>query len=504
MDYVVQKGDSLSGISKKFLGNANQYEKIINANNLKSDIIHPGQKLIIPNTSVKTQTYSVQKGDSLSSIAKKFNMPLNELIKNNNINNPNVIFIGQRLKINSKNPTQNYIPKLRSSEQIYELEKNYNSQSDIDIINGFHRRNNTNEYYIIDDKKNDQVGVYKNGILIKSFKAIHGKNRDLDDMTVTKTDSNGNIINMGGNMSTPAGYYITTRTSDYHNAPAFMRRSPYMIEQNYTNGIPSSIHARTIREGANTNGCTGMGCSDLQSLDNLLKGQKQTKTYILPVEKGNKFYIRNNQIHFQSNDIQQTPSYHPITSIPIEEIQYNKNNFDEHRIQVINDYIKSIIDNKKALQEELKINDDTYDKLAKASLGILGVESNYGEQHTPLGNFVRAVRKYIDRSNSSPDIYSKYHTYGGDKDYNSIGLTQIRYKYLSDYAKNLFTKYNITKDDLVNDPQKAAIATLIRLADEYKRQGQNLDKAIKSWNTKSTYLDMVKNKASNFTFYKKV
>jgi hypothetical protein len=31
-----------------------------------------------------------------------------------------------------------------------------------------------------------------------------------------------------------------------------------MVRKGNPNGIPSSIHARTIREGANTNGCTGM------------------------------------------------------------------------------------------------------------------------------------------------------------------------------------------------------------------------------------------------------
>lgn len=49
--YTVQPGDTLSGIAKKFLGNANAYMEIFNANRdqLKDpDKISPGQVLKIP------------------------------------------------------------------------------------------------------------------------------------------------------------------------------------------------------------------------------------------------------------------------------------------------------------------------------------------------------------------------------------------------------------------------------------------------------------------------
>jgi nucleoid-associated protein YgaU len=49
--YVVQKGDSLSKIAKKEYGNANDWRKIFEANRdiIKNpDLIHPGQVLKIP------------------------------------------------------------------------------------------------------------------------------------------------------------------------------------------------------------------------------------------------------------------------------------------------------------------------------------------------------------------------------------------------------------------------------------------------------------------------
>jgi len=49
--YVIQKGDTLSGIAKQFLGNAGDYPKIFEANRevIKDpDLIYPGQKIRIP------------------------------------------------------------------------------------------------------------------------------------------------------------------------------------------------------------------------------------------------------------------------------------------------------------------------------------------------------------------------------------------------------------------------------------------------------------------------
>ena len=44
--------------------------------------------------------YVVQKGDSLSIIAKKFGVPYQQIAKDNNILNPSLIKVGQKLIIN--------------------------------------------------------------------------------------------------------------------------------------------------------------------------------------------------------------------------------------------------------------------------------------------------------------------------------------------------------------------------------------------------------------------
>jgi nucleoid-associated protein YgaU len=49
--YVIEKGDTLSAIAKRFLGNAMDYPKIFEANReviQDPDLIYPGQKIRIP------------------------------------------------------------------------------------------------------------------------------------------------------------------------------------------------------------------------------------------------------------------------------------------------------------------------------------------------------------------------------------------------------------------------------------------------------------------------
>lgn len=47
----------------------------------------------------ETETYVVQTGDSLSSIADRFRVPIDDLVALNNLPNPDFVFVGQRLEI---------------------------------------------------------------------------------------------------------------------------------------------------------------------------------------------------------------------------------------------------------------------------------------------------------------------------------------------------------------------------------------------------------------------
>lgn len=106
-NYTVVAGDNLWDIAKKFYGNASRWPEIYAANKDKikdPNLIYPGQVLVIPSLPSGYSTWVVQSGDSLSSIARKFygNESKWKTIydaNRNSISNSNLIYPGQVLKI---------------------------------------------------------------------------------------------------------------------------------------------------------------------------------------------------------------------------------------------------------------------------------------------------------------------------------------------------------------------------------------------------------------------
>jgi len=99
--HVVKRGETLSGIASKY---GVSVDNIRNWNNLSSDKITIGQKLIInptEQTSSKTETqqiHVVKSGETLSGIANKYNTTVDAIKKANNLKS-NKIYVGQKLKI---------------------------------------------------------------------------------------------------------------------------------------------------------------------------------------------------------------------------------------------------------------------------------------------------------------------------------------------------------------------------------------------------------------------
>lgn len=58
--YTVQKGDTLWGIAQRLLGAGERYVQIMSLNNLVSDMIHPGQTLLIPDGDPATVYRTIQ------------------------------------------------------------------------------------------------------------------------------------------------------------------------------------------------------------------------------------------------------------------------------------------------------------------------------------------------------------------------------------------------------------------------------------------------------------
>lgn len=97
--YTVKKGDNLSTIAKKHGATVNN---LVEINNIKNpNLIYPGQKIKINGNIVskKSTIYTVKKGDNLSNISKRYNTTVNRLVELNGIKNPNLIYPGQKIKI---------------------------------------------------------------------------------------------------------------------------------------------------------------------------------------------------------------------------------------------------------------------------------------------------------------------------------------------------------------------------------------------------------------------
>lgn len=98
VSYRVRKGDTLWEIARKF---GIKVRDLKRWNNLHTSLLHPGQRLIIYPRGKGFITYEVQKGDTLTRIARMYDVSVSELMRINGIRNPRRLRPGQRLRIPS-------------------------------------------------------------------------------------------------------------------------------------------------------------------------------------------------------------------------------------------------------------------------------------------------------------------------------------------------------------------------------------------------------------------
>ena len=96
-NYTIQPGDTLFDIAKKF----NTTVAIIRKFNIihNPDLIYVGQQLLIAESPPEAIIYTVRPGDTLSAVARKYGTSLKNLVDFNYLDNPNLIFPGQQLVV---------------------------------------------------------------------------------------------------------------------------------------------------------------------------------------------------------------------------------------------------------------------------------------------------------------------------------------------------------------------------------------------------------------------
>ena len=97
--YIVKSGDTLYSIARAYNTTVDELKRI---NRLSNNVLSIGQTLLIPETEEELQSdyliYTVKKGDTLYSIARAFNVTVDEIITLNRLNSIG-LSIGQQLLI---------------------------------------------------------------------------------------------------------------------------------------------------------------------------------------------------------------------------------------------------------------------------------------------------------------------------------------------------------------------------------------------------------------------
>lgn len=133
--YVVQKGDTLYSIANKLGTTVSELKK---ENNLTSNTLQIGEVLRIPTKEIyeeEENIYIVKKGDSLYSIANKYNTTVEELKRINNLTS-NILSIGQVLKLpsdkaNNVEKEENTISyTVKKGDSLYSIARKYDTTID--------------------------------------------------------------------------------------------------------------------------------------------------------------------------------------------------------------------------------------------------------------------------------------------------------------------------------------------------------------------------------------
>ncbi len=463
-----------------------------------------------------------------------------------------------------------------------------NKKSNAERIIEYKKNHKGDQNFVIVDKKKGLMHIYKpNGQMLgtEGFDVGTGSNEG-DDQTVTKyKDLNddgitnqseiyrANVDWNAGNKKTGAGIYKISNIDKTGYGT-----QPLLNMEGVDGDVSTSFHKGRIRrdDGSRvSNGCIRCTKPGLNALSKYLKNSSEV--YILPDNDENKFVIENGKLNFKGviddgvpmmadginfenpktkkksnvpyykdkrgdwqkgqgiNRSQNNLKYIPIeTSVDKESMMALANTeggdswsggFNEEQyVNVVEPFAESLSANKRAIMKAAKINGDVYNEIAGITFGILGAETNYGDEHDFLSNSMRAARKAFNKKLSSPDYRAKYETFSPMKSgisksgifpwissdeanqnprKQSHGLTQFRFDDADADEREALSKVGIKGPKDLLDPEQAAIATAVVLGVRYNTQlhteedKNNMWETLPAkWNLGAGYSDEVKRKGS--------
>jgi LysM repeat protein len=485
--YVVKKGDTLSKIAKELGVSVND---LASYNNLKDlNKISVGQNLKVPSASpsfssfdlrrdsiladfpkinvVDTNSYTVSKGDTLGSIAKKYNVSVSDLASYNNIQNINRIGEGQNIRIPA-NAKKTFSKNELVSE--YQKEKNKPTPKipvtydDKKLYQGFDESKIDNEQvvmsylrgkepFVIVNKKTNTLRRYdKNGNLIGEMRVGLGYDQG-DKFTINsknkKVDRN----------TTPGGIYIVDEqkpnedyTHLYDNNILLLKNQGGLRQATSIHQVPSNSPQRNQRLADSdltnddfSNGCVNCNREQYEKyLKTVMPGEK---VVIIPEEDGNYFAVKNGELSFTTNRNKEFGQY----NFTPKSKTYRELNYDfKADTDLKRQYVKALKNEKQKLMKDLNLTSDEYDELAKRSYGIFGQESSFGKGSiAPWNDF------------GYENLYSIAFDSPEERNQRTLGLSQVNLSYLPQEFKE---RYGINETSLFY-PYQAAVASMGVLAD---------------------------------------
>ena len=161
--YVVKKGDSLWSIAR---ANGLTVDELKSLNNLSSNVLHVGDTLLISSADSTGDNgndnyYVVKSGDTLWSIARKYNLSVNELKALNNLSS-NALSVGQRLIV-GKESSNDYV--VSAGDTLWAIARKFNvSIDDIKALNNLSSNSlsigMTLKIPLYSNKQNEEANVY--------------------------------------------------------------------------------------------------------------------------------------------------------------------------------------------------------------------------------------------------------------------------------------------------------------------------------------------------------
>lgn len=451
------------------------------------------------------EMYTVSKGDTLWSIAKRLGLSLDDIVSwNRDIPDINKIQIGDKIKVSD--PSLSIEKEDHDLMDIISREAEINKMSDEDIIKSVDHKSN----YAIVDKKNKKLTVYSpSGDILYSTNNI-GVGASGDDYnTYTKTTKDKKLIAGAGNMSTPAGITRVSGIGEYHGQKLFQRARFDPKTGKWDHDISSSMH-HEASAGRGSNGCIRLLGNTGNELYNFIK--KGDFIYTLPEKEGSRFVVREGSLNYIADNpygedsgekrlwddynVHINKDFRPLNiSVKNSDISpdilpkwiYNaydsKNGVNSSnaflgvisaidniakmdKLGNIKEYSDAISYNKERIMSEFDIDSYTYDRMAMLAMGI-------AEQETKFGVSARYIGKQAI-GDQGVDIAKRFRSLlngngWNDRSYNSKGITQIKIEGDNDETKKIYNKFGIDKENILK-PYNSGIATMLRLASIYKNE----------------------------------